>query len=52
MDRGAWWAAVHGLQRIRHNLAIKYTYNFYFSRRGKCFGMASIYNIFSFIIMF
>ena len=19
MDRGAWWATVHGLQRVRHN---------------------------------
>ena len=23
MDRGAWWAAVHGVQRVRHNLPIK-----------------------------
>ena len=22
MDRGAWWARVHGLQRIRHGLAL------------------------------
>ena len=21
MDRGAWWATVHGLTRVRHNLA-------------------------------
>ena len=21
MDRGAWWATVHGLQRVRHDLA-------------------------------
>ena len=21
MDRGVWWAAVHGIARIRHNLA-------------------------------
>ena len=21
MDRGAWWATVHGSQRVRHNLA-------------------------------
>ena len=23
MDQGAWWAIVHGLQRVRHNLATK-----------------------------
>ena len=23
MDGGAWWAVVHGLQRVRHNLATK-----------------------------
>ena len=23
MDRGVWWAAVHGLQRVRHDLATK-----------------------------
>ena len=23
MDRGAWWAAVHGVTRIRHDLATK-----------------------------
>ena len=23
MDRGAWWATVHGVARVRHNLAIK-----------------------------
>ena len=22
MDRGAWWAAVHGSQRVRHNWAL------------------------------
>ena len=25
MDRGAWWAAVQGLQRVRHNLATVHT---------------------------
>ena len=24
MDRGAWWATVHGIARIRHELATKY----------------------------
>ena len=24
MDRGAWWAAVHGLERVRHNLVTKH----------------------------
>jgi len=23
MDKGAWWATVHGLERVRHNLATK-----------------------------
>ena len=23
MDRGAWWATVHGVTRVRHNLATK-----------------------------
>ena len=23
MDRGAWWATVHGVARVGHNLAIK-----------------------------
>ena len=23
MDRGAWWATVHGVVRVRHNLATK-----------------------------
>ena len=23
MDRGVWWATVHGVTRVRHNLAIK-----------------------------
>ena len=23
MDRGAWWAIVHGVARVRHNLASK-----------------------------
>ena len=23
MDRGAWWAAVHGVERVRHNLVTK-----------------------------
>ena len=23
MDRGAWWATVHGLQRVRHDSAVK-----------------------------
>ena len=23
MDRGAWWAAIHGVVRVRHNLATK-----------------------------
>ena len=23
MDRGAWWAAVQGVARVRHNLATK-----------------------------
>ena len=23
MDRGAWWAKVHGLQRVRHDLTIE-----------------------------
>ena len=23
MDRGAWWATVHGVTRVRHNLVIK-----------------------------
>ena len=23
MDRGAWWATVHGVARVRHDLAIK-----------------------------
>ena len=25
MDRGAWWAVVHGVARVRHNLVIKTT---------------------------
>ena len=23
MDRGAWWATVHGVARVRHDLATK-----------------------------
>ena len=23
MDRGAWWAIVHGVTKVRHNLATK-----------------------------
>ena len=23
MDRGAWWATVHGVARVKHNLVIK-----------------------------
>ena len=23
MDRGAWWATVHGIPRVRHDLATK-----------------------------
>ena len=23
MDRGAWWAAVHGVARVKHDLATK-----------------------------
>ena len=26
MDRGAWWATVHGVTRVRHNLATKPTF--------------------------
>ena len=25
MDRGAWWATVHGVERVRHNLATKHS---------------------------
>ena len=25
MDRGAWWATVHGVVRVRHNLVTKTT---------------------------
>jgi len=25
MDGGAWWAAVHGVARVRHDLATKIT---------------------------
>ena len=25
MDRGAWWATVHGVTRVEHNLAIECT---------------------------
>ena len=25
MDRGAWWAMVHGVARVRHNLGTKAT---------------------------
>ena len=25
MDRGAWWATVHGIVRVRHELATKHT---------------------------
>ena len=28
MDRGAWWATVHGLQRLRHDCATKHTHSF------------------------
>ena len=28
MDREAWWAAVHGLQRVGHDWATKHTYPF------------------------
>ena len=27
MDRGAWWATVHGVTRVRHNLVIKQNKN-------------------------
>ena len=27
MDRGAWWASVHGVARVGHNLATKLTTN-------------------------
>ena len=26
MDRGAWWATVHGVARIRHNLVTTHTH--------------------------
>ena len=27
MDRGAWWATVHGLHTVGHDAATKYTHN-------------------------
>ena len=26
MDRGAWWAIVHGVARVKHDCVIKYTW--------------------------
>ena len=28
MDRGAWWAPVHGIARVRHNLALSFFLSF------------------------
>ena len=28
MDRGAWWATVQGIARVRHDLAIQHTHTF------------------------
>ena len=28
MDRGAWWATVHGVARVRHDLATKHTHTY------------------------
>ena len=32
MDRGTWWGTVHGIQRIRHDLATKPPPNVYFRK--------------------
>ena len=36
MGRGAWWATIHGVTKVGHNLAIKTTTTF-FTRREKNF---------------
>ena len=28
MDRGAWWATVHGVARVRHDLATEHTHTY------------------------
>ena len=38
MDRGAWWATIQGVQRVRHNWAIEHTYthNMFTKKPWKC----------------
>ena len=47
MDRGAWWATVHGVTRVRHNLATKPPpplYPFRLAERGEsAYGCGYVY---------
>ena len=38
MDRGAWWAATHGVARVRHDQATKYMLNIFLD---SCLGIRS-----------
>ena len=46
MDRGAWWAKVHGVARVRHDWETKERkrYNQYIDFPGGSDGKASAYN--------
>ena len=37
MDRGAWWATVHGVTRVRHNRATSRSYNCHVTTESRWF---------------
>ena len=42
IDRGAWWATVHGVTRVRHNRTTEHTYSVLFYMSGECMLLGSL----------